>query len=323
MRFVVFSIALSAASLMCGCAVTQSQDTPVQQRHELDPSTGRGYWIYVPSTYNHSRPAPVIVSCHGTPPYDIAEHHIREWKMLGEQNGCIIICPELVATDGIIGDGPIVGMLTDERYILSILSTLGYRYNIDRANIMITGFSGGGFPTYWVGLRHPEIFSVVAARNCDFNEGNLDGWYPPEALNTDVLVYYGQNDPGAIQGQSENAIRYLRSKGFKVEWRTIPGAGHERHPEVAMEFFRRHWRKPVPSLQPLRTAGMIVPLPTAGIAQAGTDQMGMGPTGMAPMNYVAPPKVTPVAPPVAPPPAQPAQTYSPPPPKRISAWDVP
>ncbi len=235
---------LLLTALLTGCAVTQPQNTPVSQRLLLDPTTGRSYYIYVPSTYNHSRPTPVVVTCHGTPPYDVADMHIREWKWYGERNGCIVIAPELQATDGIIGDGPLIGMYDCERMILSVISLLGYRYNIDKANIMITGFSGGGFPTYWVGLRHPDIFSVVVARNCNFSRNNLHGWYPPEAVNTPVMVYYGQNDPGAIVGQSRAAISYLRTMGFKVETRILPGTGHGRHPEIAMAFFRRHWRLP-------------------------------------------------------------------------------
>ncbi len=241
---------LASLAAMCGCAVPQNQDTPVQQRHEIDATTGRGYWIYIPSTYRHDRPAPLIITCHGTPPYDVSSMHIREWKWLAEQNGCIVVAPELQATDGILGDGPLVGMMADEKTVLSLIGQLGYRYNIDRANIMITGFSGGGFPSYWVGLRHPDIFSVVVARNCNFSEGNLDGWYPPEAASMPVMVYYGENDPAAIQTQSRNAIKYLKSKGFDVETTVIPGAGHERHPEVAMEYFRRHWKTAVASLRP-------------------------------------------------------------------------
>lgn len=241
-------VAILLVGLIGGCAVTQDQNTPAWQRHETDPATGRGFWYYVPSTYREDTPAPLVVSCHGTPPYDVAEHHIREWKMEGERNGCIVICPELIGTDGLIGDGPIAGMLPDERYILSLISMFSYRYNIDRANVMITGFSGGGFPTYWVGLRHPEVFSVIAARNCNFSANNLDGWFPPEARQTSIIIYYGENDPSTIVVQSNAGIRYLRSKGFNVEARIIPRRGHERHPEYAMDFFRRHWRKPKPSM---------------------------------------------------------------------------
>jgi len=234
--------------LAAGCAVTQPENTPVPHRFQTDPVTGKGFFIYVPSTYHHSRPAPLIVTCHGSPPFDMAEHHVREWKMIGEQNGCIIIAPALVGTEGILGDGPLAGMWEDERRILSIISLMGYRYNVDRANVMITGFSGGGFAAYWVGLRHPELFSVVAARNCNFCSYNIDGWYPPEAKNMPIFVYYGENDPGAIVDQSQKAVKYLTSNGFKLESRVIPQIGHERRPEVAMEFFSRNMRPPRPSL---------------------------------------------------------------------------
>jgi len=183
---------------------------------------------------------PLIVSCHGSPPFDVSEHHVREWKYLAERYGCIAVAPSLVGTDGILGGGPVWAMLENEQVILSVISALGYRYNIDRANVMITGFSGGGFPTYWVGLRHPDLFSVVVARNCNFNRGNLDGWIPRSAPKRPIMVYWGQNDPGPIVSQSLEAIRFLRSRGFIVATDVVSGAGHERHPEVAMAFFLKH-----------------------------------------------------------------------------------
>ena len=258
--FFVAAIIMVVGSMLTGCAVDQAQNTPVWQNLEMDPVTGSSYWIYKPSTYRHDKPSPVIVTCHGTPPFDIAEHHIREWKMLAEQNGCIVISPSLAGTDGLIGNGPVSGMLLCERSILSIIAQLGYRYNIDRANIMITGFSGGGFPTYWVGLRHPEVFSVVVARSCNFNKGNLDGWMPLAARHARVKVYYGENDPGTISSQSRKAIRYLRGKGISVETQVLPGVGHERHPEVAMAFFRKLMNPPrsTMAVPPPRVAGTTV-----------------------------------------------------------------
>jgi poly(3-hydroxybutyrate) depolymerase len=242
-----FFTALFSLLLSGGCAIPQSQNTRAWQRCETDPATGRRYYLFVPDTYNHDTPAPVIVSCHGTPPFDIADHHVKMWKKLGEDNGCIIVAPTLMGTDGLLGDGPVIAMLANERFILSIISQLGYRYNIDRANIMITGFSGGGFPTYWVGLRHPDVFSTVVAQNCNFSRHNLHGWYSPEARQTSVMVYYGSNDPFSIALQSRWAIDYLLEQGFRVEARIVGGVGHQRRPDVAMEFFRRHWRKPKPS----------------------------------------------------------------------------
>jgi poly(3-hydroxybutyrate) depolymerase len=243
-----------AALTLAGCPVPQLQNTPSWQRREIDPMSGRAYWLYVPHNYSFAKAAPLIVTCHGTPPYDVAEHHIREWKMLGEQNGCIVVAPELVATDGIFGDGPVGGMLDDERFILSIVSLMGYKFNLDRANIMITGFSGGGFPAYFVGLRRPDVFSTIVARSCNFSDTNLANWVPTggSADRQSIMVYYGENDPGAIRNQSSNAIKFLQSKGYAIDTTVIPGIGHERRPEVAMSFFRRHWR-------PARATQIVTP----------------------------------------------------------------
>jgi len=152
-----------------------------------DPATGRSYYLYVPTTYNHNKPAPVIISCHGTPPYDVARHHIDTWRGYGEKYGCIIIAPTLDGTDGIFGDGPVSGMMV----------------------------------------------------------ANTDGWYPlADAIKMPVMVFYGEHDPGTIVDQSRKAIDYLRSRGFRVDTDIIAGAGHDRHPEVAMSYFRKHWKKP-------------------------------------------------------------------------------
>ncbi len=245
MMRVCLTICLFSAFLG-GCAVTQPQNTPVQPRLLVEPITGGLYYLYVPSTYRRDRPAPVLVSCHGTDPFDVAAHHAGEWKWLAEKYGCILICPKLTSSDGILGAGAISQLLRDERLIMSIIGQMHYIYNIDRRNIMMTGFSGGGFPVYFIGLRHPDIFSVVAARNCNFNRNAIDGWYPPEAVRTPVIIYYGQNDPGTIKDQSEKGIAYLRSAGFRVTTAVIPGSGHERHPEVAMKFWLEHWNGTAP-----------------------------------------------------------------------------
>jgi len=237
---------LLSTLIVAGCPVPHTPATPVG-KWQIDALVpGVGGWIYVPKKYTHEKPMKIIISCHGTPPFDVAGHHIDTWKWYGEQYGCIIICPDMVGTDGIFGDGAVHSMMEDERRILTILSTLSYRYNLDRNNIMITGFSGGGFPVYWVGLRHPELISTVVAQNCNFNEGNLDGWYPRDAIKSRVFIYYGKDDPATIKIQSDNGIKYLRSRKFNVKTHVIRDkrTGHDRHPEIAMDFFKQNWRKP-------------------------------------------------------------------------------
>lgn len=244
MRILTTCVEFSLLAL-AGCPAEPTGPTPVGKWLLTDPVTRQNYYIYVPTKYRHDTPAPVILSCHGTVPFDVSNSHIETWKGFGERYGFIIICPDLVGTDGILGDGPTHSMLECERRILSILSTLGHRYNIDRANVFLTGFSGGGFPTYFVGLRHPDLFRAVAPRNANFNERNLDGWYPPEARSLPISIAWGDNDPATIKVQSENAVHYLRRKGFRPAVTILPNTGHERKPRYTMDFFLAH-RNPTP-----------------------------------------------------------------------------
>jgi len=238
---------LLAGLFTAGCEVPErlKVETEFPEFREVEPSTGCSYWEYVPSCYSHEKVYPLVVSCHGTRPFDVAQHHIQEWKKLAEINGLIVVAPELVGTDGVFGHGPEWAMLENERRILGIISHLGYRYLVDRDRMGITGFSGGGYPAYWVGLRHPKLFSALAARSCNFNARSLEGWIPLAAGEVPVLVYWGENDPGPIRHQSRAAVQWLTKMGLPVTAAVIPELGHERYPEAALAFFMRCWQRPV------------------------------------------------------------------------------
>lgn len=232
------------ALALAGCAVPQDQNVPNQERLLTDPVTRRAYYLYVSSQYVPEQPAPVIISLQGTAPYDTADGQVKEWKKIAEDAGAILVCPTLVSSDGILtgGDaGLLRRLLEDERFILTVLGQLHYRYNVDRRNVFLTSWSGGGYPLYFVGLRHPDIFAALVARQSTFRRGVIEGWYPPEARGMPVLIFHGTFDFVPVQAQSREAYEFLRADGFEtVELTTTPG-GHVRHPEVALEFFRRHW----------------------------------------------------------------------------------
>ncbi|MBT3279486.1 MAG: prolyl oligopeptidase family serine peptidase [Phycisphaerales bacterium] len=273
MKYLCIGFVFLGCLLTAGCPVPYTPPTPGKIWYGNDTVTGRGMYLYIPMKYRKDTPMPILISCHGTPPWDVAEHHSRTWEWYAERYGFILLCPKLDGTDGIFGSGASGAMKSSERYILSMISMLSYRYNVDRNNIWITGFSGGGFPAYWVGLRNPDVFSCIVAQNANFNERNTDGWYPlaSNASGLKMMIYYGEGDPAPIVLQSENAIRYLRSMGFHPYAKTIPG-GHERHPEVAMAWLLQNKRTPIGTLM------------TPGTTPAGAGRNGSTYTGGSGLN---------------------------------------
>lgn len=236
---------LLPALLLTGCPVTQDQDTPVDEFERIEPRTKTEYWVYVPSTYNARRLWPLVITLHGTPGFDWPERQMKVWKALAEKEGFIVVAPDLESTQGIlpVGDSRRLKQLQeDERTILAVLRDVAGEYRIDRRYVMLTGFSAGGYPLYYVGMRNPDVFQMLIARACNSDIDLLEEVGVNEK-NQDqkVFIYWGKDDLKKIRDEGWQAFRFLRERGVPAEMDTIEG-GHQGRPERAWE----HWQKTLP-----------------------------------------------------------------------------
>ncbi|MDY6912855.1 MAG: alpha/beta hydrolase-fold protein [Planctomycetota bacterium] len=245
MRYLLFILPMVA--FMAGCPVTQSQDTPVSAMHLTETQTGGKYWLYVPSYYDKERDWPLVVTLHGTYGWDGAKRQVNEWKYLAEQRGLIVASPQLRSVQGIL---PVIKGLwfedlkKDERMILSVVDDVSREYNVKPGLVLLTGFSAGGYPLYYTGLRNPKRFDMLIARGCN---SSLDLFEKVEltdaARDLSVLIFWGKHDLKSIRNQGWQAFRYLREhQCFRVRRKEIRG-GHLRRPDVAYQQWRRRLPK--------------------------------------------------------------------------------
>ncbi|MCD4825864.1 MAG: prolyl oligopeptidase family serine peptidase [Phycisphaerae bacterium] len=228
-RKAVWLLCLMSLGVVGGCPITQSQDTPVPHKYEVNQLTDKGYYIYVPSTYSRSKKYPLVITLHGTWPWDVAKFQIMEWKALAEQKQFIVVAPKL--------HSPNVwreGLDKDEQYILAIVREVTSRYNIDKKKILLTGFSSGGYPMYYTGLRHPDKFDMLVARACNADSRlfmQID--VADNARRIPVVIFVGKDDHG-LQKSSWIALRWLREHGWnkKNSYRKVYRGGHLRRPET-------------------------------------------------------------------------------------------
>jgi poly(3-hydroxybutyrate) depolymerase len=239
------------AGAVGGCIPTQSQDTPVEAMRQTEPRTGAKYWLYKPSYYRADRPWPLVVTLHGTHGWDPADWQIAEWRKLAEDKGLIVIAPELSSVQGIL---PVVRSLwyddlrRDEEAILACIDEACSTLSVDRSAVLLTGFSAGGYPLYYVGLRHPTRFSMLIARSCNCDADMLRSIpVTDDVRRLPVMIFCGKDEPGLlgsspISRDSWDAFRYLREqKCTKVQHTELPG-GHLRRPEMAWTI----WAKQLP-----------------------------------------------------------------------------
>ncbi|MFC1737153.1 prolyl oligopeptidase family serine peptidase [Candidatus Hydrogenedentota bacterium] len=113
------------------------------------------YRLFLPSTYDDTKPFPLIMGLHGG---GGDETSYFEWKgnpdriqTFAEDRGYIVVCPA----------APRKRKELSVEVPLEVVRRIRKQRNIDPDRIYITGFSMGGFTTYLVVAREPEVFAAA------------------------------------------------------------------------------------------------------------------------------------------------------------------
>jgi len=232
---------LAGLVVLSGCPAGLNR-VPGSTERRIDPDSGSKFLLYIPSWHSNETRWPLVVTCHGTEPYDTADLQIREWRQLAERVGFIVAAPQLACTDGMTpttAKTQVARQRADEKLILSIVRKTIASLNVNPDRVYLAGWSGGGYAVYYTGLRNPSVFRALAARMGTFKESYLPGIANRLDPYQSVGIFFGSSDvlPG-VNAQCRKAYAFLKRLGGKrVRLQEIPG-GHGRRPEIAFDFFK-------------------------------------------------------------------------------------
>ena len=243
---------VAGAGLLAGCG-PQPWRTPAGQivtgkiDFQREPATGRVYHLYIPKSYNPRRAYPLVVTAQGTFPFDEAAGQRNRWIGAAERYGLVICSPDFDSASGLLGipaDRPAPELVRDELATLAIIKELLGRYSINRDAIMITGWSGGGFPAHFIGLRHPEVFRAIVGRTANFSERLVTDDVAHRARHMHVYVFFGEGDLPGFDELNRNANFWYTVRGFRnFVIRRLPGGHNPNQIEAARYFSNivKHW----------------------------------------------------------------------------------
>jgi dienelactone hydrolase len=167
------------------------------------------------------------------------------------------------------GDADVMRCMTEARKLISI----------DENRTYLTGDSMGGWGTWNVATRHPQLFAAIAPvfggldYHSTLSDAEAAGLTPAERfgnekssswsmadglLNTPIFVHHGDADAAVNVDWSRWGVRLLQRWGYDLRYREYPGKVHEalqaNNGTMNIDWFLGHVRDPDPRQVRVRSA---------------------------------------------------------------------
>src|SRR5438034_1106231 len=133
-------VLINAASFYSANRLTETTGTIVTSAGQT-----REYILYVPKSYDRTKPSPLVISMHGAENWPSFQMNLSQWNQLADERGFIVVYP---AGEGggpktwhMRGEGT---RMPDVIFISELIDKLEASYNIDPARIYANGVSNGG-----------------------------------------------------------------------------------------------------------------------------------------------------------------------------------
>ncbi|HET9424500.1 MAG TPA: twin-arginine translocation signal domain-containing protein [Gemmatimonadaceae bacterium] len=236
--------AVTAAGSLLGCGVsdpiepTMEGVTLASRPGAFSGTAPRGFhwfniwrkddaFLYVPPTYQDSRPAPFLLLLHGAG--GKAANFVANLPSRVDDKGIVVLA--LDSSDRTWDRFVIGGFGPD---IARIDLALGYAFrkaNIDPARLGIGGFSDGASYALSVGIPNGDLFTAMIA----FSPGVV--YAPGTRGKPRAFISHGTGDAVIpFANSSEVIVPQLREAGYSVTFREFTG-GHSVPAEVANEAY--------------------------------------------------------------------------------------
>ena len=244
MKFVMLtlSVALVAAAAAPSLCAQETVDGFVARKYTNSAGATLPYRLFIPRGYDKGRTYPLVVFLHGgwgrgsdnlkqLSEGNAVGPHVWTREATQSKNPAFVVVPQ--TPEGETWGGPENSELSPSaRLMLEIVEGLLREFSIDRARLYLTGQSLGGYGTWDIIVRRPDMFAA-AVPLC--GSGRLDRapyrtTYSPSELKKIVdmpmWVFQGAEDENVPVAGVRETVAALRKLGSKVKYTEYAGVGH-------------------------------------------------------------------------------------------------
>ncbi len=197
-------------------------------RSEID-GTLQPYTVYIPQDYNEEYPTPLFVTLHGSGVNEVQYAYnlamvLGAGRFRGGIPKMIMIAPQARGlSDWYIG--------SSGQDVIECIDHIKVLYNIDEENIILDGFSMGGYGAWRLSLLHPELFKAVIIRSgAIVPPPYVKGENILDLLDTgkdlDFFIVHGAKDNAVSVENARQAVQKLKELGISHKYVEVKDAYH-------------------------------------------------------------------------------------------------
>ena len=192
------------------------------------------YQWSVPRDYNPAKPTPLLIYLHGSN----GPQGIEPWATWAHSKGAICVAP---ASPNRTYWHPVDGATDpkeyEETFFFTQMKAWREKFNVEHNRVYLSGFSAGGFGSWWFSLRYPDWWAAVmpmaggppanwGERGPYENVGKLPYW-----------VWHGDEDKEVPVDLDRKGVEWLKKLGTPCEYKEYAGGDHNtwfgKDPEIA------------------------------------------------------------------------------------------
>jgi S-formylglutathione hydrolase FrmB len=198
------------------------------------------YTLFLPSTYDPQRPAPLVVDLHGLNITPLQQILFDGTTDFADRHGFIVLAPmgfnlsswwgsragTPVATAAVKPGGDVRYSTTELAEIdtMALLKSIREHYSVDSDRIYLMGHSMGGAGTYYLGGKYHDIWAGLAPIS---GAGGIAEGAAERYKSLPTLIMHGARDSIVPAATSRRAVRALQAVGAPYVYLEFPDKDHE------------------------------------------------------------------------------------------------
>ena len=221
--------------------LTASQQRILECTHRLaEANADMPYTLFVPSTYDPQKPAPLVVDLHGLNITPLQQILFDGTTDFAERHGFIVLAPmgfnlsswwgsrtgTPVATAAVKPGGDVRYSTTELAEIdtMALLKSIREQYAVDSDRIYLMGHSMGGAGTYYLGGKYNDIWAGLARIS---GAGGIAEGAAERFKSLPTLIMHGAKDSIVSPANSRRAVAALAAVGAPHLYLEFPDKDHE------------------------------------------------------------------------------------------------